>query len=67
MLKHRISLERQINDRLYQFSVPYEAPLSEVSAIIEDLKLDIANRIAEVERQAKEKQEQKEPELEQAC
>ncbi len=55
MLRHRISLERQINDRLYQFSVPFEAPLQEVAAILEDLKLDIANRIAEAEKHEKQK------------
>lgn len=56
MLRHRISLERQINDRLYQFLVPYDAPLHEVAAIVDDLKLDISNRIAEVEKQQKEKE-----------
>ena len=56
MLRHRISLERQINERLYQFLVPYDAPLQEVAAIIDDLKLDIANRMVEAEKQQKEKE-----------
>ncbi len=57
MLKHRISLERQINDRLYQFSVPYEAPLQEVAAILEDLKIEVANRLVEAEKQCKEQEQ----------
>lgn len=59
MLRHRISLERQINERLYQFLVPYDAPLQEICAILDDLKLDVQNRIAEAEKKQKDSELEK--------
>lgn len=62
MLKHKISIERQINDRLYQFMVPYEAPMSEALAILDDVRLQLSKLMEEIQKSQSEQkieQEQK--------
>ena len=49
MIKNKVSIERQINERLYQFIVPSDASLSECLAIVNDVREYILSRIKEVE------------------
>ena len=56
----KISIERQINERQYQFLCNYESPLEEVRAILHDMFLEIEKRIEhhteEAEKAQKESQ-----------
>lgn len=64
MIKQKISIERQINERQYQFLVPPEAALAEILAIVEDIKNYVVQRINEAEKAVAEsvKVEQNPPE-----
>ncbi len=62
MVRNKVCIERQINERQYQFIVPSDAPLNECYVIVEDIKNYIVSRIKEAEEQSKEsepKQEEK--------
>lgn len=60
MIRNKVSVERQINDRLYQFIIPSESPLSECLLIVDDVRKYIIERIEEVEKQSKEESEKEE-------
>lgn len=52
MIKNKVSIERQINERQYQFIVPFEASLSEVLLIVDDIRKYVMDRISEAEKQS---------------
>jgi hypothetical protein len=54
MIKNKVSIERQINERLYQFIVPNDSPLNECLMIVDDVRRYILERISEAEKQAAE-------------
>ena len=53
MIRNKVSLERIINDRQYQFLVPSEAPLNECLAIVDDIRKYIVERCEAAEAEAK--------------
>lgn len=55
MIRNKVSVERQINERLYQFLVPCDAPLAECLIIIDDIRKYVVDRINEVEKQEQER------------
>lgn len=59
MIKSKLSIERVINERHYQFLCPPEASLAEVASILEDIKKYVMGRIEEAE---KKQEQEKEPE-----
>lgn len=55
MMSQKVCIARQINERLYQFLVPVEAPhWKEVLMIIDDIRSEVAAKQAEAEKQAEE-------------
>lgn len=63
MNKTKISIERQINERQYQFFCEYTAPLEEVKAILQDMLGYIDGRIEHHKQEA----EQAQKEAQAAC
>jgi hypothetical protein len=45
MIKQKVSIERQINERHYQFLVSVDAPLVEIISILEDIKSEMTGRL----------------------
>lgn len=45
MIKQKISVERQINERQYQFIVPVDAPLMEIISILDNIKQEMTGRL----------------------
>lgn len=56
MIRNKVSIERQIDDRLYQFVIPSDAVLSETLSVIDDVRKQIVNIIEIEEKKAQEKQ-----------
>lgn len=54
MIKNKVSIERQLNERLYQFLVPSDAPLAECLAIVDDIRKYIVERCQQAEKEAAE-------------
>lgn len=55
MQRNKVSLERQINDRLYQFMIPFEAPSwKEVLMIHDDIRSQVMALVQEEEKKAAE-------------
>ena len=50
MIKNKLSIERVINERHYQFMCPPDASLAEVASILDDIKRYVMNRIEEAEK-----------------
>jgi len=44
MQKTKVSIERQINERLYQFIVPYESDYNEVISILDDIRKSLVEQ-----------------------
>jgi len=63
MIKNKVSFERQLDDRLYQFMVPGGAPSDECLAFLEDIKKHILNLIEESKNQSKVTEENSEQEV----
>ncbi len=63
MIRNKVSIDRQINERLYQFLVPFEAPLNEVLIILDDIIVYVVDRIKDAEEKAKQENEKKELDL----
>lgn len=59
MIKNKVSIERQINERLYQFIVPSDANLQECMMIVEDVKKYLLERLEEAKKQAEEAEKKK--------
>ena len=60
MVRNKVSIERQINERLYQFVVPSEAPLNECLAVVDDIRKYVIERCEAAEAEAKKAAEQQE-------
>lgn len=45
MIKQKISIERQINERQYQFLVSVDSPLVEIISILDDIKNEMTGRL----------------------
>ena len=45
MIKQKISIERQINERQYQFIVSVDAPLVEIISILDHIKQEMTGRL----------------------
>lgn len=56
MIRNKVSIERIINERHYQFICPTEASLSEVASVIDDIKKYVMERISEAEKSYQEKE-----------
>lgn len=56
MIRNKVSIERQIDDKLYQFVIPFDAVLSETLSVIDDVRKQIVNIIEIEEKKAQEKQ-----------
>lgn len=55
MVKNKVSIERQINERQYQFVCPYESTLEECLMVIEDIKKYVVERLEDAKKQKEEK------------
>lgn len=53
MIKNKISIEHQIDDRLHQYFIPHEASLFECKMIVKEIEKYIDARIEEAEKQKK--------------
>lgn len=53
MIKNKISIEHQIDDRLHQYFIPHEASLLECKMMVKEFEKYIDARIVEAEQQNK--------------
>jgi len=60
VIKTKVSIERQINERQYQFLCPYEASFEEAIYIIDDIRKYFSERMEEVKKQQAEEKPKEE-------
>lgn len=58
MIKQKVSIEHQIDDRLHQYFIPNESSLAECKLIIKEFEKYIDSRIDEAEKQREAQQEE---------
>lgn len=54
MIKNKVCVERQINERMYQFLVPSEAAIQECIMVVDDIRKYLVEILQDAERKAAE-------------
>jgi hypothetical protein len=55
MIRNKVAIEHQIDERLYQLLVPFEATLAELALVVDNMKAYVVSRIEVAEKEAAEK------------